>query len=208
MHKPASSRHGRGDIQQKERRLPTKAGPLRRAFRWLSGLLRRPLGFMRNQGHLRFGFVERRRAPPDALEAAALRADLRSRMLSYPPEHAAQMLNHLAQLHDEYGRGGWAAVAALPPAVLDKALFQAQMLLRDGSSPPLKKLIERLRALQPATETAAAATPPATPRAQPADSALEISEASQEDFEASERSWFASLPPPAPEQPAAPEARP
>lgn len=209
MQKPASSRQGRGEIKQKERRLPEKAGPLRHAFRWLSALLRRPLGFMRNEGRLRFGFVERRRAPPDALEAAELRTDLRSRMLAYPPEHAGQILSHLVQLHDEYGRGGWAAVVALPPAVLDKALFQAQMLLRDGSSPPLKKLIVRLRELQPAPQaTAGEPAPTAKPRAKPVGNAVEISEASQEDFEATERSWFASLPPPSPEQPAAPEARP
>jgi len=130
-------------------------------------------------------------------------------MLSYPPEHAAQMLNHLVQLHDEYGRGGWAAVVALPSSVLGKALFQAQMLLRDGSSPPLKKLIVRLRELQSAAEAAAGETAPqARPRAKPVSNALEISEASQEDFDATERSWFASLPPPSPEQPEAPEARP
>lgn len=210
MQNKASSRQGRDDIQRKERRLAAKAGPMRRAFHWLSGLLRRPLGFMRNEGRLRFGFVERRRAPPDALEAAALRADLRSRMLAYPPDYAAHMLSHLVQLHDEYGRGGWAAVTALPPSVLGKALFQAQMLLRDHSSPPLKTLIERLRALQPVVPKPAAATAPVqdeTPRAKTG-SELEISESTHEDFEATARSWFGTLPPPSPEAPAAPEARP
>ena len=204
-----SPRQARDEIKQKERRLPTQAGPLRRAWRWMSGMLRRPLGFMRNQGHLRFGFVERRQAPPDALEAAELRADLRSRMLSYPPDHAAHMLSHLVQVHDEYGRAGWVAVTALPPSVLQRALFQAQMLLRDGSSPPLKKLVERLRQLQPAREKPAAEEaeqPKARPR--PVGAELEISEASQEDFDATERSWFGTLPPPTPETPAAPEARP
>jgi len=218
MHKRASSRQGRDEKKQpKERRLPSEAGPLRRALRWLGGLLRRPLGFMRSEGHLRFGFVERRRAPPDALEASALRADLRSRMLAYPPDHAATMLSHLVQVHDEFSRAGWQAVKALPPSVLGKALFQAQMLLRDASSPPLKLLVERLRALQPtaavattkATEPAPTAAPEAQRDEKPASgNALEISEASHEDFEATERSWFGTLPPPAPEEPAAPEARP
>jgi hypothetical protein len=210
MQKKQSARRARADIKQKERRLPTHAGPLRRVLRWMAGLLRRPLGFMRNGRGVRLGFVERRRAPPDALEAADLRTDLRSRMLSYPPDHAARMLSHLVQVHDEFGRAGWAAVTALPPTVLDKALFQAQMLLRDGSSPPLKKLIERLRALQPARDKAAAEETPqaAPPPPRQTGAALEISEASQEDFEATERSWFGTLPPPTPEAPAAPEARP
>ncbi len=215
MHKRASSRQGRDEKKQpKERRLPAEAGPLRRAFRWLSGLLRRPLGFMRNEGHLHFGFVERRRAPPDALEAAALRADLRSRMLAYPPDHAATMLSQLVQVHDEFSRAGWSAVKALPPSVLGKALFQAQMLTRDASSPPLKLLVERLRALQaPAAKVAEAAAVP-TPELRRdgkppvPGNALEVSEASHEDFEATERSWFGTLPPPSPEEPAAPEARP
>lgn len=209
MQKTPSSRRARAEIKQKERRLSTHAGPLRRVFRWLAGLLRRPLGFMHNEGSLRFGFVERRLAPPDALEAAELRTDLRSRMLSYPPDHAAHMLSHLVEVHDEFVRAGWAAVMELPPPVLGKALFQAQMLLRDGSSPPLKKLIERLRELQPARDTATAdEAPPARPRPRPVGAALEISETSHEDFEATERSWFGTLPPPTPEAPAAPEARP
>lgn len=228
MHKRASSRQGRDEIKQpKDRRLPAEAGPLRRGWRWFVGLLRRPLGFMRSGRGLRFGFVERRRAPPDALEAAALRTDLRSRMLAYPPDHAATALSHLVQVHDEFTRGGWAAVKALPPSVQGKALFQAQMLMRDGSSPPLKKLVERLRELQPAkaqpaaTRGAAAAvtmgavtTLPAPPRDEglpgrtPPGIDLEISEASHEDFEATERSWFGTLPPPSPEEPAAPQARP
>lgn len=219
MHKRASSRQGRDEKKQpKERRLPAEGAPLRRAMRWLAGLLRRPLGFMRSEGHLRFGFVERRRAPPDALEASALRADLRSRMLAYPPDHAATMLSHLLQVHDEFSRAGWSAVKALPPSVLGKALFQAQMLMRDASSPPLKLLVERLRALQPssakpgkpaAAEVAAEPAPEARREDRPVPgNALEISEASHEDFEATERSWFGTLPPPAPEEPAAPEARP
>jgi hypothetical protein len=209
MPKAKSARKARAEFKQKERRLAAKAGPLRRVWRWMSGLLRRPLGFMRNQGHLRFGFVERRQAPPDALEAAELRADLRSRMLAYPPDHAAHMLSHLVQVHDEYGRGGWVAVTALPPSVLQRALFQAQMLLRDGSSPPLKKLIERLRQSQPAREKPVAEeAEPAKTRPRPTGAELEISEASQEDFDATERSWFGTLPPPTPETPAAPEVRP
>jgi len=202
-----SPRQARDEIKQKERRLPTQAGPLRRAWRWMSGMLRRPLGFMRNQGHLRFGFVERRQAPPDALEAAELRADLRSRMLSYPPDHAAHMLSHLVQVHDEFGRGGWAAVTALPWSVLSRALFQAQMLLRDGNSPPLKKLVERLRQLQPVREKPAEEAEQPQPRPRHVGAEVEISEASQEDFDATERSWFGTLPPPSPEAPTAPEAR-
>jgi hypothetical protein len=100
-------------------------------------------------------------------------------------------------------------VTALPPSVLDKALFQAQMLSRDGFSPPLKKLIERLRQLQPVREKPAeeAAEPPKA-RPRPVGTELEISETSHEDFEATERTWFGTLPPPTPESPAAPEARP
>lgn len=191
---------------EKDRRLPPDAAGPRRIWRGLIGLLRRPLGFMRGEGHWRFGFVERRRAPPDALQAAEFRQELSTRMLAYPADDAAHMLRHLVQLHDELTRSGWAGVEQLPASVRSRALFQAQMLERDGHSPVLTRFIERLRSMQPAAEAPAVATAATASgggkvqrRVRNFDdtaSELEVSEGSHEDFEATSRSWFATLGPP------------
>ncbi len=214
---------------ERDRRLPASAAGPRRFWRGLLGLLRRPLGFMRGDGHWRFGFVERRRAPPDALQAAEFRQELRTRMLAYPADDAAHMLRHLVQLHDELTRSGWSGVERLPASVRSRAMFQAQMLERDGHSPVLTRFIERLRAMQPASEglaasptaasatAAAAATAPTRARRDQrrfddTASELEVSEGSHEDFEATSRSWFATLGPPEPPEAAgaaeSPPARP
>lgn len=198
--------------QPKDRRLRAGAGPLRRLWRWLKGLLRRPIGFVGDRGHRRLGFVERRKRPADALSVAGLRAELRQRLLTLSPERADRHFSHLMQVHDLLGRQGWAGVTALPASVLARALIQADELRREAPSPAMKQLVDKLRTLQPpppappsAAESAAAKeaearAAEAREARRPPGTSLEVSEATPEDFEASRRSWFGELPP-APEEP-------
>lgn len=200
--------------QPKDRRLRADAGPLRRLWRWMKGLLRRPIGIVGGRGQRRLGFVERRKRPADALSVAGLRAELRQRLLTLSPERADRHFSHLVQVHDVLGRQGWAGVATLPATVLARALIQADEMRREAHSPAMKQLVDKLRTLQPAAPVAApsaAAAQEAAAQAaeaqegrRPPGTSLEVSEATQEDFEASRRSWFGELPP-APEAPAAQE---
>ncbi len=199
-----SPQRGQEKPKTKDRRLGASAVALRRAWRWLKGvLLRRPLGIVGEKGHRRLGFVERRRAPADAMSVAALRAELRTRLLTIPAEQAQHTLSHLIQVHDELGKKGWPGVAALPPTVLIRALRQARDLARESPSPGIKLLVDKLHALQPPPPAAATAAEPELNEGRRLNGpSLEISEASQEDFEASKRSWFGDLPPePEPQAP-------
>lgn len=184
----------------RERRLPPGAHPMRRAWRWLRALLRRPVGWVGEPGHRRLGFVERRKRPPDALAVGLLCTELRQALLSVPAERVDTRLRQLVQVHDELARTGWAGVGALPPAVLRRALSQADELRREAPSAALRQLAERLRGLL-AAAPAAPAPAAASVRTANTDSP-EVSEASHEDFEASRRSWFDDLPPPAAAGPA------
>ncbi len=213
MPPPSSRRHQpAAPPAPKDRRLHAEAGGLRRLWRWMKGLLSRPIGIVGAAGQRRLGFVERRKRPADALSVAGLRAELRQRLLTLSPERAERQYTHLVQVHDELGRKGWAGVGLLPASVLARALIQADELRREAPSAAMKQLVDKLRSLQPpppapaakAAEAAAAAsvTDAREPR-RPPGASLEVSEATQEDFEASKRSWFGELPP----EPEAPEAR-
>ena len=187
----------------KDRRLRAEAGVLRRFWRWLQGMLRRPIGIVGHSRQRRLGFVERRTQTADALSVAGLCAELRQRLLTLSPERADVHFSHLVQLHDELRRKGWAGAAALPASVLARALVQADELRREAPGPAMKQLIDKLRSLlPPPAPSAAAASQGANARAdelhearRPPGASLEVSEVTHEDFEASKRSWFGDLPP-------------
>jgi hypothetical protein len=166
-------------------------GTLRR----LKALLSRPRRIERHGHRLQLVLVERRRPAPErhALSLAALRADLRERLLAYRHDHAAHVMRHLAFVHDELGRSGWPGVAALPIRVISKALVQLDMLVSRQGSARLSLLAERLRTLHDAAERRGRRTVrPAMPDLAPN---LEVSEATHEEFEEMQRSWVGTMPP-------------
>ena len=177
----------------KDRRLPRGAPG---SVRWLKGLLGRPLELQRCDGQLHVTLVDRRRSPERlrADELALVREELRARLLSQEPDHAASVMRHLVFVHDALGREGWPGLEALPSRFLGKAIVQAQMLVSQSASNRLTLLIDRLRVAKVTAElreqrdkqhpqTATPGTP----------AAVEISEATQADFEATERSWVATV---------------
>lgn len=177
----------------KERRAPKgRSGP----WRWLRGLLVRPVVLERRglQWHVVLG--ERRQDGRRAARRATptlddLSQELRARLLSQDTEHAARVMRHLVFVHDELSRKGWRGVELLPAPVLAKALVQAQMLATSESSPALVHVIDRLQQVHIAAELREER------RAQllaDVPARVEVSEATHEEFELTERSWIGVVP--------------
>lgn len=164
---------------------------------WLKGLMGRPLGLERRGSQLHVTLIERRR-PPEVVEAdavAQLCNELRARVLEQENEHAPAVLRHLVAVHDTLSKRGWSGAQALNSAVLGKAVIQAQMLASRDTSLTMAELVERLRVLQVAAQVreerqARLGLPPSGP-----DTEVEVSEATHEDFESTERGWVATVPP-------------
>lgn len=162
--------------------------------RQLKGALDRPIRVGAEGGRLRVTLVDRRKAPPDDLGwlLAPLRDELRARLASI--DGASQVLRHLMVVHKVLGAKGWNGLETLPSNVLAKALDQAEMLGGAAAWPLLETLAGQLRKAQAAAakreEREGRQVPPAS-----ADviQDLQVSEVSHEEFEAMQRSWFASL---------------
>lgn len=177
------------------------------ALRRVKGALNRPIGLERRGGQLHVVLVDRRKAPRSEAEPSVseVRTALRDRLLAVELENrqAAQVMRHLVRVHDHLGRKGWAGVEALPARTLSLARVQAEMLASEQPSPLIGFVIDRLRALK----TAADIREERKARLQQADPDLErtivVSEATHEEFEASERVWDTVVPSELPEDAAA-----
>ncbi len=175
-----------------ERRAP--AGP-KGSIRWMRSVLGRPLALQRRADGLHLTLLERRR-PPEVVQAesmARLREELRLRLLELEHQHATMAMRHLVAVHDMLGRKGWAGVQDLKSEVLRMAIVQAQMLLDREPSRRITRLVDRLRLMQAAAE-AREERLQRHALAQAAGEAVQVSEATPEEFEASQRDWEATLP--------------
>lgn len=196
MPKPRLSAQSQRRRPAQERRAPKGKGGL---LRWMKGLLRRPLALQRRNGRWHLVLVDRRRpAAQLSLETQALCEELRERLLSQTHEAAGHALRHLVRVHDTLTQDGWPGVEALPSRTLGKALLQAQMLQDEQRSDALDDLLHRLRVMQVAAElreerSARPAPAPRAPVPLP-DSQVEVSEATPEEYAASERSWVGTVP--------------
>lgn len=185
----------------KDRRAPRgRAG----SVRWLKALLGRPLALDKRGQKLHVTLVERRRSPEiiQAESLARLREELRVRLLGQEHHHAATAMRHLVFVHDVLGRQGWPGVQAMGSRVLAKAQVQAQMLAQRESSRRLVQFVDRLRMLQAAAEareeridrSGGAVLEGHVPRSGGATD-IEVSEISAEEYEATHRSWVATVSP-------------
>jgi hypothetical protein len=171
-------------------------GPLSSA-RWLRGLLVRPLALKRRGLQWDIVLVDRRL--PRELSASAVesvREELRMRLLWQDHHADEQSVIHLEQVYDALGRNGWDAVEALSARTLGKSLLHTQILLAEQDSEPLAQMRDRLRAALTAAESREEGQKQQVSSkagAKPGP-AVEVSEATHEDFEASERSWAGAVP--------------
>lgn len=196
MPKPRLSAQSPRRRPAKERRAPRGKGGL---LRWMQGLLRRPLSLQRRNGSWHLVLVDRRRPGAKlSLETHALCEELRERLLSHSHAAAGHALRHLVAVHDALSREDWPGVEALPSRTLAKARVQTEMLQEERDSETLADLQHRLRVMQVAAELReereAKPPPPKAAPLPPPDSEVEVSEATPEEYDATERSWVGTVP--------------
>jgi hypothetical protein len=167
------------------------AGDANDSLRKVRGALGRPLAIERRDGQLQIVLVDRRRTAPadQAPLLADIRADLRIRLEDLADTPAARLMRHLGAVSSELERRGWAGVEAMPGSVLGRALVQAEMLASTEASDLLTILIDRLRLLKAAAEVREERQAHSLTLR---DGSLLVSEATHEEFEASQLSWDAS----------------
>jgi len=191
MSTPPSPPKPRRKPEPKERRAPRGAPG---SLRWLRGLLSRPLVLERRGLQWHVVLADRRQTgsvgrPPTHDE---VNEELRARLMAQDVDRAARVMRHLVFVHDELRRKGWRGVEALPAQVLGKALVQAQMLASDEASPVLAHFVERLHLMH----VGAQLRDERKARLQSEGPAhVEVSEATQEEFEETERSWLGTMSP-------------
>ena len=180
--------------ERRDRRAP--AGPPG-SIRWMKSILGRPLTLQRRADGLHVTLLDRRRSPEviQAESMARLREELRLRLLELEHQHATTVMRHLVFVHDVLGRQGWAGVQAMNSSVLRKAVMQLQMLVEREPSKRLERLVERLRMMQAAAEAREERIQQHA-QALAAGDSLQVTEASPEEFEASQREWEAIAPAP------------
>jgi len=205
---PSTQKRHRG-APHKERRTSKRLGPLG----WIKSLLARPMRLERSGRLFKLVLVDRRRLRADGGQSLTqMRDELRDRLLLQDDGRTTEVLRHLVFVHHELGRRGWRGVQALPAGVLSKALVQAQMVVDADPTPALNAFVEKLRLARVAADVrenqaepvparpaaAAAVSAPlaaaASALSPPAPINLEVSEATQEEFEEMERSWVGELP--------------
>jgi hypothetical protein len=163
----------------------------------MKSILGRPLKLQRRADGLHVTLLERRRSPEviQAESIARLREELRLRLLELEHQHATTVMRHLVFVHDVLGRHGWAGVQATNSSVLRKAGVQLQMLVEREPSNRLERLVDRLRMMQAAAE-AREERIQRHAQALAAGDSLQVTEASPEEFEASQREWEVTTPMP------------
>jgi hypothetical protein len=161
---------------------------------WVKGVLGRSIGLEQRRNQLHVVLVDGQRSPAaDKLQTPLqqMRGELRTRLLVHDP--ATQAVRNLVVIYEELGRsGGWSGVQALPRAVLDKALAEAEMQDIQDPTPLMSMIIEKLR------ELGNAATIRAEHQAEMREAEEieipEVSEATHEEWELMERSWIGTVP--------------
>ncbi len=187
------SSHPRRRRVRRDRRAGPEASALLRAWRRLRGLFARPLALQRRGWQWHVVLLERRHADLYVSEpsVAEIRLELRDHLRAEGEERARQFMRHLMVVQRELGRLGWAGVGRLPTVVLQRALQQAELLHERRPGRPMAHLVERLRRFESAARRRDANR---SLLAHGEAGAIEVSEATPEDFERTERSWFDTLP--------------
>jgi hypothetical protein len=177
-----------------DRRAPESATGTAVALSKLKGALGRPLSLERREGQLHVVLVERRRRDGDdrPLTLRQLCTELRARLLAHEAEHAPELTHQLVLVHDVLSQRGWKGVEALKGRVLARALTQAEALAREEPTPAFSTIVEHLRVLQVAAQIRDERG--AAPAASSESPALQISEATTEEFDELERSWVGTVP--------------
>jgi hypothetical protein len=171
-------------------------------MQWIKAVLGSAMGRQSKRSRASDASSVRARAPAVHVDTSALdelRAELRTRIVEHTDERAPHALRHLVLVHDELGRSGWTGVESFPARVVAKARVQAEMLSSLEPSPVVIGFVERLRLVEVAARLreeesrAPGDEKPAEPEVF-ADSEVEVSQGSSEEYELLERSWIGTVP--------------
>lgn len=186
---------------------PLAARPLRErraanghkgSVRWMREILGRPLRMERRGRELHVVLQERRRSP-EARRAESVRllcAEIELRVAELGSQAARHAMRHLLAVKGVLQRKGWAAMTALPAAVLSRAAAQARMLGGRDRSARLELFTEHLIRMQVAAEVRADRNQAGAPYALERDpEAVEVSETTHEVWSASDPNWVGSVVP-------------
>ena len=166
------------------------------SLRWVRDVLGRSIRLEQRRNQLHLALVDPRRGSAADQPLTLLmqqRAELGARLLVHDP--ATQPVRNLFVVHDELGSHGWPGIAALPLAVVSRALTEAEILSTDEPSALLTTIIEGLRELTVAAEQRAAhRAHEAQEREWDKPQAPEVSETNYDEYELMERSWLGTVP--------------
>lgn len=168
-----------------------------RSLRWVRDVLSRSIQLQQRRGQAPSASEARRGEPvdPEVERLMEQRADLGARLLVHDPQ--TQTVRNLFVVRDELGTRGWAGVEALAPAVVGRALTEAEILATQEPSPPLTTIIETLRSIQVRAEARVARQLKAAIECEwecEKPMAPEVSETDYDEYELMERSWVGTVP--------------
>jgi hypothetical protein len=170
---------------------PAKRGSLR----WVREVLGRSLRLEQTRQTTQPSSADPRTQSPPTL-VIQQRAELGARLLVHDP--ATQVVRHLFLVHDELRAGGWAAVEALPTALVGRAAAEAELLAIDEPSHLLGTIIDALRAIELAARVRAERAERNAREALEAQWDLpkvpEVSDTNFDEYELMERSWAGTVP--------------
>ncbi len=173
-------------------RVPGAPSARRGSLRWVREVLGRTLRLEQPGPRAESLFVATGEQAPLSL-VMQQRAELGARLLVHDP--ATQVVRHLFIIHDELRNGGWAAVEALPPTVIARALAEAEILATDEPSPLLATISSALAKMKAAADARAAHDARAVAEAEWEIPRMpEVSDTNFDEYELMERSWAGTVP--------------
>ncbi|MDE2396155.1 MAG: hypothetical protein KGM91_12025 [Burkholderiales bacterium] len=194
MNSAPTRKKPRSEQQEDRRALGADKLGMAQALRRLLNAMRRPLRLERRGRRLRVVLADRRRAVSAAAQtpsATELAVVVQHELLARSPDPARGPLRHLLLVTREMLRRGWKGVEILPAALLADALQQAEQLAGPEPEPAMSMVIGQLRDFQAKAEIREQRK--AELLAQERSETMEVSEATHEEFHATERSWFDTL---------------
>jgi hypothetical protein len=178
-------------------RLPSEperiAAPVKRgSLRWVREVLGRSLRLEQTRQMAQPSVADPQADGPLSL-VIQQRAELGARLRVHDP--ATQVVRHLFLIHDELRIGGWAAVGALPLALVGRAEAEAELLAIHEPSPLLDTIIAALGAIKLAAGVRAARDAHEALEAEwEVPKVPEVSDTNFDEYELMERSWAGTVP--------------
>lgn len=173
-----------------------RSGGVRRgSLHWAKSLLNRSIVLEKRRNQLHVVLVDR---SPQALRRQAsslltqMRDELRARLLVHDRDAAG--VRHLYAAHKALEARGWPGVDGLPLKMLSRVVAEAEMLQGLEPSALMAQIVERLAAAKAEVEGRVERDAKMQEKTWLQAAVPEVSEASHEEYELTERSWMGTMP--------------